>query len=418
MAIAAAIDEALFDLRTDSSTLKRKASLLLQPFALDAGGYLPGYLAVKSLWRAACRHHFLLASETDTFLMYLRSYLYDDWGLVDALLAPADDELSAAESVLNHLNGRIAEWDNIRSADFSAYEADVAANARRPGGLRIDAAVAQRGEQRLTNLQKELVAAAKGDEALASTIGQWNSSVLQRRQFMNVASAPVEVSFGANSVLEVRWQGRALLRPQAADVMPGRNLPGDAQMEIVFTLRGDRFERAAIVHRQGSLLICAPIGLDEHSDETRQVVGRTFMARPAIMASEAALRAIVEQVISSSGIADAVEHVRAQINTVIDDFFRDTCLRFARDYDAIDACAIAMQARGLKPILGTSALVRGLALLGLATSLNPQTPAVAKIFSAQGLSLDQTLLDLNAQYAMHGYPPQVLATDDSIFTTV
>jgi hypothetical protein len=45
--------DVLQGLRIDPATVSRKAGLLLKPFSLKGGAFLPGYLAVKSLFRAA-----------------------------------------------------------------------------------------------------------------------------------------------------------------------------------------------------------------------------------------------------------------------------------------------------------------------------------------------------------------------------
>ena len=424
VAIAASIGEVLHDLWTDVATLNRKASLLLKPFSLHAGGYLPGYLAVKSLWRAASRKRFLLANESDSFLMYLRSYIYDDWGLVATLLPSRSDEMPSAEKILNYLNGRINQWDELTEEDFSEYENSVAVD-RGPNppdlrGIRVEDSAAELGRRCLHDLASELVASSRVDESITRAVAAWNTSVLQRRQFMNLASVPVELCETADGLPDIQWKRGSIFKPKRSDFTSDpREIPiGNAHLDVIFSFRGDRFERAAVVHRANEVLICTPFGLGEPADDTRQNVLRAFLERSRVLEAEERLRATVDQIVSTSWFRVAIEHCKSQIDNVIDEFFRDVALRFARDYGAADHCAASMSQRGLQPILKRSFVIKGLALLGLATSVNPEKSFVNDVFERNGLSLTQTLTELNAAYESYGYPPRVLDTQDSLFTTV
>jgi hypothetical protein len=423
VAIAQTIAEALYDLRTNEVTLNRKASLLLQPFSLNAGGYLPGYLAVKSLWRAACRKHFLLANETDLFLMYLRSYIYDDWGFVATLLSEELDEIRSAEAIVNHLNGRIRQWDELSDQDFSEYENSLAADSRsRPSplpGLGVSDSAAGSGKQRLNNLTSELVEAAIANDSMTTGISAWSANILQRRQFMNLASVPVQVCTNSNGLPEVQWRRTSMFTPTRSDfVAEPKDSVGDAHLEIVFALIQDRFERAAVVHRDDKVLVCAPIGMKEHASDTRESVLRAFLRRPLVVEAEKAMRALVENVAGKSWFQIPMDHCKSQIDSIVDEFFKDLSLRFARDYDSIDNCAAKMSQKGLRPILNSSSLIKGLALLGLATSLNPQRIFIEEIFKKHGLSLSQTLDQLSNAYESWGYPPRIGYVENTLFTTV
>ncbi len=74
--------------RCSNEFIRRKADVLLQPLLPDKGGYLPGYLTVKSLWIAArekCNDFY----DADLFYSFLRRYIYGDYGLVESMLSDA-----------------------------------------------------------------------------------------------------------------------------------------------------------------------------------------------------------------------------------------------------------------------------------------------------------------------------------------
>src|SRR5262249_3018523 len=68
--------------RLSEKHIRRKADLLLQGLSCDDGGYLPGYLTVKSLHAIAARDCEAFF-DSEFFLHYLRCWFYDDWDFVD-----------------------------------------------------------------------------------------------------------------------------------------------------------------------------------------------------------------------------------------------------------------------------------------------------------------------------------------------
>lgn len=80
--------QTLSNARCSNEFMRRKADVLLQPLLPDKGGYLPGYLTVKSLWitaREKCNDF----HDADLFYSFLRRYIYGDYGLVESLLSDA-----------------------------------------------------------------------------------------------------------------------------------------------------------------------------------------------------------------------------------------------------------------------------------------------------------------------------------------
>jgi hypothetical protein len=137
-----------------------------------------------------------------------------------------------------------------------------------------------------------------------------------------------------------------------------------------------------------------------------------------VIEAEKAMSASVDTVADEPWFRISREHYKSQIDNIVDAFFKDTSLRFARDCDAIDNCAISMSQKGFQPTLRSSSLIKGLALLGLATSLNPEESFIQRIFEKHALSLSQTLDQLNTAYESWGYPPRVLLVENTLFTAV
>jgi hypothetical protein len=384
---------------------------------------LPGYLAVKSLWRAACTKDFLLANETDLFLMYLRSFIYDDWSFVAELLSPQSDEIRGAEAVVNHLNKRLRQWDNLSPENLREYDTSLAAGPSsavpRDADILVESAAAELGRNRLDMLTKDLVAESTREKSASAIVGWWNAAVLGRRRFMNLLSVPAELREVSGALPEVYWQGISVLTPQAADfVAEQAHWCGNAELEVIFSLRGDLFERAAVTHRGNQVISCTSLGLEEDAAGTRQRVREVFLGRSKVTEAEKVVRLLVDRIVAQTWFKVAMDHCKAQVERIIDDFYKDISLRFARDYAAADQCATAMAQNGLLPILEMSATVKGLALLGLATSLNPAEDFVELVFQDNALSLSKTMQALEAAYRKYGYPPRVLRAENTLLTTV
>jgi len=249
------------------------------------------------------------------------------------------------------------------------------------------------------------------DTPVTSSIAWWHLSMLMRRPFMNLVSASVQVRVMQTGIVQVVRDGNLILELSQADLVQAPLAAGDASLEVVFTFRQDRFDRAIVVHKDGKIMACKPMGLKQHAAETRDIVIATFRERPKLQALEKQMRILMDDIVRQSWFAVPAEHCRSQIANLADSFFRDTALRFARGYDAIDQCAEVMANRGFKTILGRSGrLVRGLALLGLTTSMNPARAFVEHQFQNEGLDLSETLKDLQTAYEEHGYPLKYFRT--------
>src|SRR5581483_2256314 len=157
-------------LRLGQMTLERKVDVLGRPLRCDGDAYLPGYLLVRQLWLAAIRRDGRLANETDLFLMYLRSFLYDDMELVATLLDETLDEIRGPSAVANHIMRRLEQFTNLDSHHVTLFDEAVAEKKspelrqnRVLTTLALDELGIQRGEARLREALAEYERIGTGD---------------------------------------------------------------------------------------------------------------------------------------------------------------------------------------------------------------------------------------------------------------
>jgi hypothetical protein len=173
-------------LRRDPLLLERKAGIYAQPVNVS-NPYLVGYLSVRSLWcqmAAACSE----LNDRDLFLSYLRSYFYDDPGMVLHILDAYPSELHASGAIVNHLlsrirglvsfdglSQRVEQW--IRSAENGHVDvASIGANAT--------------DEQRANQMIERAIVADVSDD-VTQTFAAWMLMTLEERRVCVIASTAV-----------------------------------------------------------------------------------------------------------------------------------------------------------------------------------------------------------------------------------
>jgi hypothetical protein len=374
--------------RLSDAMLRRKVSVLGQPLNCAGEAYLPGYLIVRSLWQDIARRIPLLLNETDLFLMYLRSFFFDDLGLVAALLDTSRDEIAGASAVGERVHTRFAEFLNVTPTDVEAYEAAVLAtgdgdwlrNCSR--ALRVNESEHLRGELRAQELIAWYERPASSDiERFFQTSDQ---EVLTRRELLYVGSWPIEVVVdrcrfraidGSKTVLE----GAA--RPVVAE--------GAARGYIDVLHWGARHARVCAVFKEGELVATQSMTPTlVENDET--LVGLLYQR------DEASHRLrefdkVVDFVVREGWRETALDHVRSEAAGATHQLYVPLALAAATD-EQLPVAEKALRDRGFYPLLNFDRrLIEGFAELGLCCSWFPARSGVEAVFDRMGLSLDQTV---------------------------
>jgi hypothetical protein len=175
-------------LRRDPLLLERKAGIYAKPAnVLDP--YLVGYLSVRSLWckmAAACSE----LNDRDLFLSYLRSYLYDDPGMVICILDSYPSEVHACEAIVNHLLSRVAEL-----VSFEGLSLRVAQWVRSAENGHVDVASigAKSADKQRADRMMQVALVADVDDDKGEKLAAWMLMTLEERQICIVASATVDL---------------------------------------------------------------------------------------------------------------------------------------------------------------------------------------------------------------------------------
>lgn len=409
-------------LRLSSAALEKKASLLLRPLDPSLDPYLLGYLSVKSLWRTGCRSVPVFASETDLFLMYLRSFLFEDASLVGALLEPADTPAVAADRVVRALSRRVTSFDEVTPSDVEEFQAYVAADpvstpnvlAETPG-LRLSERSLARARELLDDQVAFMLNVQKGEAQEALAFSRWAADALNQRHIATLVSADCEIIIkGSDNSWAIRFADEEILHGGADSVLTtAPPTPGSASIDVV--LLTVNFARAVVISRTSIPLICQPMWVPREDSRIRDDISKWYRGRSLLGEVEARARRIDEWLLQAASPAEpAVRHVRESVLPL----WLDVAFRYARSYEDIDRCAELVKSAGLRPIMQTSKRLRQLALMGLALSVDVSETGLRREFESHGWDLTQVLNDFDDLYASNGFPPPPQVAAGTVYASI
>ncbi|MFG2022147.1 hypothetical protein [Streptomyces sp. NPDC048825] len=428
--------ELLSRVRSSPLALSRKASMLGSPLKTGSpltrgsGGYLLGYLTVKSLWRHLLTQDFRLFAETDLSLMYMRSFFYDDLGLAALLVQPPiSDCMLSTQRIIDHLQERITVFEGVRKADVRAYEEHVLSSGgadwvRRSGLLR-SAAEDERDIRLMRRAREDIKSSAAAETfgfAASLAVERFNR-IAPRRTYLTACSVPVRVTDAHDppGALNVVWKELPILTIPAEDLVRetseeltavGGTDGSSLQLDIVLgtaTARGDFLARGAVLCDGKRVMACSVSGLPEHQARIREEMVAGFRARDALLKESETLQKIAGRIVENDwGLRWNRDHVLGQLDNIVDQLYRPTALCFAREGTDLDALADRMDQRGLLSVLGSSTLLRNMTLLGLSAGLNAHESVVAEHFQELGLIFDDTLREAARLWETEGFPPRVV----------
>jgi hypothetical protein len=405
--VVRAAAEVIEEARLSEWAVSTKATVLMAPFMSAGGGYLPGYLAVKSMCRHLATEDPRLASETDLALLYTRNFFYEDAVLAAELLAPPrDNAVVSANRLMRHFVGRVSEFRQVSAEDVAAFENEqdghdqfVSAGLRYlPEEYREATALLA---ERLDGLPSSI--AGQISDFIVRHVVEETNALMARRQVVTVMSVPVEVG----EDLAVVWHGHQVLTVDPADVVtPGA---GAATMDILLGMvtGSETLNRVAVISRDKEIHSVTIItAIPGQGDALRESVAASFLPRAARESMSETMNYVAEMLVSADLTAHLDrERVRAALRHNVGQIYAVAAVLDSAGEDAVDLCVDLMAEKGLRPMLGSIDAVRGAAFLGLVAGLNPDRVVVEDLFRERGMDLSALLAALDGAEELYGFPP-------------
>jgi hypothetical protein len=187
----------LADLRLQDDSLTRKMSFLSRPLTRLETVYFDGYMLVKRLyWDLVDSVPSFI--DSDLFLSYIRSFFFEDYGLVNILARTYDNPIKRQVAVIERVSGRFGElYGTGLAEDVATYETacDRPMNSDHSAGipgLRLQASDLSEGLAAMKGLLAELDEYPNMDPVLRQVVNVQRLWV-SRRSLVYVAAEPALV---------------------------------------------------------------------------------------------------------------------------------------------------------------------------------------------------------------------------------
>lgn len=396
--------------------VERKVDVLTRP--LDCRDpYLPGYLAVKSLWRAGVMRSSRFWDK-DLFLSFLRAYCFDDYELVRLLL---DEDVAGSDAVnriVDHISHRLI---NLLKLDFDRlipiHEHDGLQDDQRSVEEKLQAPVTPpwddpttvaTGWQKLNLLVDDLKHSDE-HEPLSRGLSNLVQLVLSRRILMNIGTLPVHVqpdSGSGLSLLNNHGELIATAAPIDGKVPPAGK--GSADLILIPSLKAH-----ILTVTLDDDVIGAQFFGNEIEARWHEPLINAAVSLPSITATVNLIRETC-----SSAIRTCLDN--------IDDFDRQTRLCANAIYHPLaflhtDEGRVAeltekMWNSGFNNILGRDIQrIYELASLGLWMSLLPKPQFISDMAYYHAMNVESVVENLKTHRQSHGFP---FILDDDLWTIV
>jgi len=421
--------------RTSELALRRKSDVLVRPLRTDDGGYLLGYLSVKSCWANAIKRSKRLA-DSDLFLTYLRNLVFQDAVMVDILRNQRIEETIMLQQLVLRLHerlklfgsadleDRVAEFENaiVETGGLSGrweclyldskavestsqqMEAEIReTTAGRPGTQVfhgwLEPNAGDERRQRVEETRRTLAAALAGGNTPDALV-DW--APVAHRVLIRIRIDKVDVTVSGQGDCKVEFHGiPCLAAPALAGAPAGA---GEGQLALYFV--PDDLALGLICVRE-SEPVCAEFP-ERVSKTTRRIA---VVAIAQVLLSEAMRHAIQTDLTEQENHGAGLTGFQTAANNSITNLFLNFALAFVPDANLMQ-CRQMLEERGFWRILGENGdLVRALAVFGLIRSYTDDPDLIRAVMQMHEFDFDEQIGALRKAQRDHGYPLLVPRSD-------
>ncbi len=397
------LEALLQTLRKDPLLLERKAGIYAQP-ANVFDPYLIGYLSVRSLWcqmAAACSE----LDDRDLFLSYLRSYLYDDPGMVIRILDSYPSEVHASEAIVNHLLSRVGE---LASFDGLPQRVEQWVRSAENGHVDVASIGANSADEQRADQMMQLALVEDVDDEKSETLAAWMLMTLEERQICVIASAAVDLKpQPTTDRLDVIVDGLS----EAVSSVAADSIPDATEGELVLVASSDGHAIVVLLRVNQEVTVLS--GLGEFSEAELTLAKRHVANRPRRAPVYEEFRANLK---SSTVVETVWEIVAKQVTAAMKELFGPLATLNAEEADWQKAFA-ELERDGLFGMLEHDGeLTRALAAIGLVNTFSTNVGVIRMM--GQVLNVDDAALERAISLLPRNGLPLVARRNDSVMALV
>jgi hypothetical protein len=376
-------------LRRDPLLLERKAGIYAES-ANVFDPYLVGYLSVRSLWcqmAAACPE----LNDRDLFLSYLRSYLYDDPGMVIRILDSYPSELHASQAIVSHLLSRVREL--VLFDDGLSQRVEQWVRSAENGHVDVSSICAKVADQQRANQMIDLALVADVDDDKSETLATWMLMTLQERQICVIASAAVDLKpRPTTDHLDVVVQGVS----EPVSSIPADSIPDGREGDLMVVASSDGHAIVVLLRVDQDVTVLSSFG--EFSEADLDLAKRHVANRPLSASLHEKFRANLER---STIVVTVWEFVAKHVTTAMKELFGPLATLNAKQADWRQAFG-ELEREGLFGMLEHDGeLTRALAAIGLINTFSSDVGIIRMMGNVLGVD-DKALEQAMSLLPRHG----------------
>lgn len=414
----------LYRARLDPDLAQRRENVLAGKFPMRFGGHLAGYMALKNIW-AGAKAKSDRAHDAELFSMYLRSFFYDDYALIAVLLDDSASEHNAANAIGAYILGRLKQLITLDwEAALENFEREFGRTAPSgrvdahlvhplPSGLSNDRHLHDIGVKGLESLVSELIDISADVSELFEVEDQdlvrrlmcnFDARRLRKRELLCLGSLEAEI--------EVNTHGRVFVRPQNSglpdnlpifnvEAMEGTKEGKDHGSLEFYLIPSDNARASAIVRGRELVHVHfeGPV-----SSVRREQLSDLFGTRAKDLAIIGEQEANLEFVIARDSIRFVRDQAKKTAPEGIEHLYRWLTTLPIKD-DRWKSAADALSSGGFFKLCGSDGdFIRGLAFLGVASSVNRNKAELIEIAKCRELDLVELQNKAGRIEAETGFP--------------
>ncbi len=412
-----ALSELLLEMRLSDYSLKRKESLLVRPLSTKDGGYLLGYLTVKRLWRftmSKCDH---IINNPDLFMMFLRSFFYDDYGLVAILLDPKTQGMMSVNAILEYIQRRFYEFFENIDFDYTITQFErMVKDEQKDNPYWITVQTNPAHSKVIRNSLENLIIKEQRYE-MSDILLKADSDVLARREFMFVGNLKTTIHVDLKGEVSILLDNKVIFTEQATkDIKPGT---GQGSISLFFSTGSTDVYRAISIIRDGEVVSLAIRGILKEStvEEMYHRLKDFIHAQDYVEFNDKAGKWVLEKALKDNGDILWIDHLKEHIPETIEHIYSNIALSRVPD-KLVERCHLLMHEHGFYQIINEDiSLIRALVLLGNCCSVIPYREVIAQIFTSHDLDLEKVLVELSRCIAQYG-ALEIIDSGSQLFTSV
>ncbi len=411
--------------RLTEDFIRRKANLLLNPAKVEHGGYLLGYLLVKRMWHHAMSRskHF---ADADFFYMFLKRYIYNDYGLAGLLLTRVPGR-NIVDVIMNYFSRRLHSFFDLdfEAEAIRAVETTLLIEKTETPTMMLDYPPINIDTE-FHELGKKLVRDAVNRiqngsfENVPYQLQLLCIRALAGRNILWLGDLDITLEVLPSGRLAVIYDKRTLFEvqpefeAQPEQELDFRNTP--ASLELYFSLFDDFIMSTISVDSKVILM-------DFKGDSPRSLaileqIKDYIVNRRQIDQFQDTFAGITENVSQQIGFEDYYKSHEQDTFDRVNSIYTNVLEGHVAERKREDCLALLQQSGIINHIGNDVTLLKSLALLSLLSSTSFEMHEVKKIVTDNGMELEELLKKLSAYTDRYGYPFMVRNDSESLLSLV